>query len=283
MIFLYNSGFTILLCVPPRIAVTIVYPINLLVFVFYGILNHGPLKKYQIENHHRDTEYKRVSLEDKDHNKQQRHHSTSIQLLQFLYVVFPYFGYYFISFCTLHIVTGSVLTTVSFPSSPFRIRDHYHYYRVCHDVGMVLGGSEVLVVSCLCPAWLSVFRIRRIWILALISVGHLMFFLFAAWYHFVPNVFILLVLCVTNGFVFGLINVHGMIEAADQFQDIYRKGLAINFVELGCAIGRLVSGLLGIFVEEYLRVHCTNNLLMGEYCLARFKESIGWNKNFQCQ
>jgi len=264
-------------------AVTIVYPINLLVFVFYGILNHGPLRKYQIEDYHRDTDYKRVSLVpvDKDHSKQQRH-SSSIELLQFLYVVFPYFAYYVITVSSFYLATGSVLTTVSFPSSPFRIRDHYHYYKVCHDVGMVLGGSEVLVLSCLCPAWLSVFRIRRIWILALISVGHLMFFLFAAWYHFVPNVYILLVLCVTNGFVFGLISVHSMIAAADQFQDIYRKCLALNAVELGCSTGRLVSGLLGIFVEEYLREHCTNNLLMGQYCLARFKDTIGWDKNFQC-
>jgi len=82
--------------------------------------------------------------------------------------------------------------------------------------------------------------------------------------------------------VFGSTTVHVLVAAADKFEHTDKKGLALNISQFGCALGRLASGLLGIFVEEYLRKHCTNNLLMGKYCLARFDVSIGWNKNSQC-
>ena len=52
--------------------------------------------------------------------------------------------------------------------------------------------------------------------------------------------------------------------------------------EVGCAIGRLAAGLLGIFVEDYLRHHCINNRLMGKFCLARFSSAAGWNENLNC-
>ena len=52
--------------------------------------------------------------------------------------------------------------------------------------------------------------------------------------------------------------------------------------EVGCAIGRFTAGLLGVFVEDYLRQHCTNQLLMGKFCLARFHSTAGWNKNLDC-
>jgi len=252
------------------------------VFVCYGILNHGPLKKYQIKEHdHRNKQYTRL-ISSNDQNIATKRYFYLMDKVRFLYDVFPFFGFTFISFCSFYLAMSSVLSTLTFPSSPFRVRDHYHYYRLCSDVGMVLGGSEVLVASCLCPSWLNFFRIRRLWIPVLLNVSHLMFFLFAAWYHFVPNVYVVLFLSGTHGFVFGSTTVHLLVGAADKFQNPHEKGLALNINELGCAVGRLVSGLLGIFVEEYLREHCTNNLLMGQYCLARFAVSAGWDKNFQC-
>lgn len=276
------AGSTIWMCMPPRLTVALIYPVTAVVFIFYGILNHGPLKKYQIQpEHHESLQYTQVSTSDKNSRKQS--HSYLIDRVQFLFDVFPYFGYFFVSYCSFYLASTSVLTTLTIPSSPFRIRDHYHFYKLSCDFGLVLGGLEIMVVSCCCPNWMNVVRVQRLWILVLVNVGHLAFFLFAAWYHFVFNVFILLVLCGTHGFVFGATAVHVLVAVADKYGSTNMKGFALNIVQTGCSVGRLFSGLLGIFVEEYLRKHCTNNLLMGEYCLARFSSPTGWNNNFQCK
>lgn len=259
------------------------FPFTALVFVFYGILNHGPLKKYQIQDlPHKEAQYKQLSSSLDNSTNNRKSHPQWIGRLQFFSAVLPYFGYYFVNYCAYFLAVSSVLTTLSFPSSPFRIRDHYHYYRLVGDVGMVLGGSERMVVSCLCPSWLKFLRIRKLWILVLLNVSHLMVFLFASWYHFVPNVYIVLFLSGTHGLVFGSTAVHVVVAAADKFQNSHMKGLSLNITHLGCSLGRLASGLLGIYVEEYLRKHCTNSLLMGRYCLARFDETVGWSQNFHC-
>jgi len=276
-------GATVWICESPRSTTAFIFPATLLLAIVYGILNHGPLNRHQIKEIQQSPEYTAVSLVADEKVLKQESPSLLLGRLQFIHDIFPLFGYSFVTFCSYYLAFSSILTTLTFQSSTFRIRDHYQYYKVTSDIGMVLGGSEIAIVSCLCPAWLSVFRIRRIWIPVLVNVGHLMFFLFAAWYHFVPNVYILLVLCVTHGFVFGSTIVHIVVAAADKFKCIHQRGLALSITELGCSLGNLVSSLLGIFVESYLRRHCTNNLLMGHYCLARFSSNVGWNENLQCK
>lgn len=269
------------MCVSPHMTVAVIFPASLLLTVFYGILNHGPLKKYQIKEIHQRIEYAAVPEPDGKMSKQKVPYL--LGRLQFLRDVFPLCGYFFVCFCSYYLAVGSVLTTLTFQNSPFRVRDHYHYYKITGDIGMVLGSCELMVVSCLCPGFINVFRIRRLWIFIPLNVGHLMFFLFAAWYHFVANIYILLVLCATHGLVFGLTCVHVFVAAANRFESTHEKGLALNITELGSSLGKLVSGMLGIFVEAYLRQHCTNNMLMGKYCLARFSSSVGWNNNLECK
>lgn len=276
----FSTGSTVWLCFPPRTTVAVIYPTGLLVVVFYAILNHGPLKKYQIQEHHRDTsQYKPITTDMKDTKSK---HSSCVSYFNFFLDVFPFLAYLFLNFLSFYLSTNSVLTTLTFPSASFRVRDHYQYYKFSGDVGTVLGGLELMLVSCLCPGWLTFFRIRRIWILVLINVSHLLFFLFASWYHFVPNVYIVLVLSATHGVLFGSIAVRTLAVCASSFTDSHDRGTAMSIVEIGSSIGRLVSGLVGIYVEDHLREHCTNNLLLGKYCLARFPSKNGWRQNMQC-
>lgn len=266
------------MCLPPRLVVAVIYPFNLLVFIFYWILDHGPLKKYQIQ--YQEIQYKEVSQREDNDSKPNQSYPNG--RLQFLVDVFPFFGYYFVTHVSFYLAIISVLTTIVFPSSPFRTRDHYNYYRISGDIGMILGGSEIMFVSCLCPGLLKFIRVRRLWIPILLNISHLMFFLLEAWYHFLPNVYVLLLLCCTHSFVFGSTTVNVLANAADKFPNTHVKGVALNITEFGAVVARLTSGLLGLFVEQYLREHCTNNLLMGKYCLARFDKIVGWKENLDC-
>ena len=152
-----------------------------------------------------------------------------------------------------------------------------------HDGGRLLGGIELLLISCLCPQWINVSKIRKIWILVLLNVGHLLFFLVASWYHFVSSVYIVLILCFTQGILHGSTIVHSLASTADAFVDTTDKGIALGMVEVGPDLGRLAAGLLGLFIEKYIRDHCTNRLLQGRFCFARSPSSLGWSENLSCK
>ena len=141
-----------------------------------------------------------------------------------------------------------------------------------------------MVVSRLCPKLqpTSNFFNRKIWVLVLTHVGPLIFFLLSSWYHFVPSVYIILVLCGTLGILISSISVRVLSSTAESFVKSRDRGTAMVIIEVNCSIGGLAAGLLGIFVEDYLRHHCINNLLMGKLCLARFSSAAGWNENLNC-
>ncbi|XP_028515386.1 battenin-like [Exaiptasia diaphana] len=276
--FLY-TGSTVWQCVSPRTTIAFLLPLGFLIMIFYGILNHGPLKKYQKHEHKDSREYEPLSLEETQPDKQDQLQSSDH--LQFFLKVFPLASYAFVAFFTFYLCVSAVLTTLTFPSASFRVRDHYQYYRFTSSIGRMFGGIELMLASRLCPK-LSNFVCRNIWVLVLVHIGHLIFFLFASWNHFVPSVYTILVLCVTLGISTSSITVRALSSAAECFAKSRDKGTALVITAVGCAMGRLAAGLLGIFVEDYFRRHCTNQLLMGKFCLARFPYTAGWNKNLDC-
>ena len=71
--------------------------------------------------------------------------------------------------------------------------------------------------------------------------------------------------------------------AADRFPNPRDKGTAMGYMEIALAAGRLAAGLLGLFVEKYLKEHCMYNLLQGQFCLARVPSFNGWYKNVHCK
>ena len=191
---------------------------------------------------------------------------------------------YFISNFDYFLAANSVLTTLAFPSAPFRARDHYQYYRLVADIGTFLGGMEMMMISYFCPCWKNDIspRYRTTSILLLGSIAHLLFFAFASWYRFVPSVYIILVLSFCHGVLYGSIAVRGLVHVGEYFANSKLKGTAMSMSTIGVGLGRAVSGFLGIFIEERMREHCTIELFLGSFCLARFPSKVGWNENMQC-
>lgn len=203
--------------------------------------------------------------------------------LKDLYLVFPYFSYFLLALLILILTVNGVLTTLTFPSAPFRIRDHYQYYRLLVDIGAFLGGSELLIISILRPEWTTTLRVRKVWILVILSSCHLIFFTFASWYRFVPSVYIVLALCFTTGYLFSSTLANTLICTTECFKSIDKKGTALGIVAVGCSLGQIVGGLFGIHVESMLKKHCTEELLVGNFCLARFSTHAAWNSNSDCR
>jgi hypothetical protein len=271
------SGLTTWLCVAPRTTIAAFVPLSWLLLVFYALLDKEPLRNHSIKKISQDNiHYTSVPTTDNQHSTTL---NTVVRRLDFFYKVFPFISYFCLTFFITLVSLNSIVTTLIFPSAPFLPRDHFQYYRLLGDVGYFLGGVELLFVSCIFPDWMTFFKIRKIWFLVLLNVGHLMFFLFASWYHFISNVAVILVLCLTQGLIHGSTTVHCLASSTESFTGTSDKGTALGLVVTGGSVGRLTAGLIGLFVEEYLREHCTNRLMLGKFCLARYRSSVGWNEN----
>ena len=186
-------GSTVWMCLPPRLTFAFIYPLTMVQLVLYVILNHGPLKKYQIQD---DIQYSEVQ---NDQPLAKARLSSFYYHLNFFYTVLPFACYFFQSSFLYRISGNAIITSLTFPSAPFRIRDHFQYYTYICEIGGFLGAIDIILVSFLCPSWMSRLYFRKIWIINLLSFGHLLFFFCATWYRFVPNVYIVLILCATQG------------------------------------------------------------------------------------
>ncbi|EDO46427.1 predicted protein [Nematostella vectensis] len=186
-----------------------------------------------------------------------------------LYLYVGFFAFFFSGF--------SVLTTLAFPNAPFKPSSHFKFYTLAFGVSRFLGGSELLFIYRLCPRILPYARIHRLWVLSLLDIAHAVFFIFATWYRFIPNVWIVLALCATHGFISGSVMVNGALKAAEQFEDPVDKGIAIGMIQWGITAGIIAASVVGLFVEPALKTHCQQDLMLGQFCFTRTNYTTGWS------
>ena len=266
------SGLTTWASVAPRTVIACLIPVAFMQLIFYALLDKTPLTNHSTKTSTKHQEIKYTAL-GKDADTRVTHD------VAVLFKAFPCASYYFLANFCMHMTNAAVLTTLTFPTSPFRPRDHYQYYRLLSDAGMQVGGLELVLASCLSKNCLELVKIRRIWIMVVLNASCLLFYVFASWYRFLPNVYIVFGLVFVQGILQGSIRVQSISLAADSFQNPRDKGTAMGFVEVGFSFGRLTAGFMGLFVERHLRDHCTNRLLQGEFCLARTPSFRGWYQN----
>ena len=195
----------------------------------------------------------------------------------------PYILFLFLTYFAEYLTNQSIITTISFDRAPFSPRDHYLYYIWAYHVGKFLGRSHFMLVSCVYPPLLPYIHIRKTWILSIIEIAHMLFFFFASWYRFVPHVAIMLILCSTEGFTAGSMYVNSAHTVSEMIDKPKKRELALAFLTLGNACGKLAAGLLGLFVEPELRKHCLYDLDKGEFCYTRYDSFRGWTTNEYCE
>ena len=204
--------------------------------------------------------------------------------LKLLFKAFPFLGYaYVTSFCT-HSSIMSVLSTLTFPSAPFLPRDHYQYYRMLSDAGKVVGGvfgfswsrasekkggnSSGFGKSGYWLRWTSFscsflslhpgteFCLMLHWLWRCVSSKD---------FYTVQQLFIVLKILQVS-----------LPCPAD-------RSTALGLMQIALSVSRLTTAVSGFFVEPYLREHCTNQLMLGQFCLARHASRGEWNMNPKCK
>ena len=190
--------------------------------------------------------------------------------------IYPFVTCMFLAYYAKYLANQAVITTLAFSGAPFSPRDHFLYYMLMYHSGKFLGRSHILIASCACPKIVPFIRVQKTWILALIECCHLLFFLMASWFRFFSSVWIVLILCFTEGFTAGSIYVNTIHTVSEQFLDHRRGEFALSLLMVGNDAGVLSAGLMGLYVEPILKSHCFDELEGGIYCLTRHAGTAGW-------
>lgn len=196
--------------------------------------------------------------------------------------ILPYIIYLFLTYFAEYLSNQAIVTTLAFSNASFSPRDHYQYYIVSYQLGKFLGRSHIFILSCTCSKVIPYVRVKKTWILALVEIGHLLFFLFASWFRFVPHVSVILILCVTEGFIAGSMYVNSAYTVSEVVSEPKQREFALGLLTIGNGLGKLTAGFLGLHVEPRLKKHCVYDLELRDQCITRYPKELGWTSNKHC-
>ena len=265
-------------CVAPRTVFGIIAPLVLLIVVSFYILpkDHLPEKQNSEITHHGNKYVPLNSNSDSESYKSGKPELSWKDMFSVAIEIYPFVAYLFSTYYAQYLVNHAVTSTLAFPGAPFSPRDHYLYYMLMYQLGKFLGRSHILIASCAFPKIVPFIRVQKTWILALIECCHLLFFLMASWFRFFSSVWIVLILCFTEGFTAGSIYVNTIHTVSEQFPDHRRGEFALSLLMVGNNVGVLSAALMGLYVEPVLKSHCFDKLEGDIYCLTRHTGTGGW-------
>lgn len=176
----------------------------------------------------------------------------------------------YIAWFSEYMIIQAVITTLAFPNAPFRPRDHYQYYIFVFLGGEVVGRSYLVALSYIKADWAEKAKFPYLWVLSIIEVVHLLFFILAAWYRFLPSVWIVLLLSFTGGATIGVFFVNALAFFRDKFDGRYKE-FAMGYIVVAMGGGTFTASLVGLLTEPLLRRHCMVLLNNDDYCFTRSK------------
>lgn len=232
-----------------------------------------------------DVNYEKLPSSENDTDEQDRTFQNSLTWKEKFSVakqILPYITYLFLTYFAEYLSNHAVITTLAFSNVSFSPRDHYQYYIVCYQVGKFLGRSHIFFLTCTCSKVIPYVRVKKTWILAVIEIAHLLFFVFASWFRFVPHVSVILILCVTEGFVAGSMYVNSAYTVSEVISEPKQREFALGLLTIGNGLGKLTAGFLGLHVEPQLKKHCVYDLELRDQCITRYPQKSGWTTDKHC-
>lgn len=274
---LYYTALTTWACVSPKVATLIMAAMMVLIFVcFYFIDNSETKCTSSLSDdlsgvHYSALETNENLCDSSDKDDEENDEGTSLSWREKMMVIcqlLPHMLPIFITCFSEYIIVQAVITTLAFPSSPFKPRDHYEYYIVVFVVGKMAGRSYLLVLSYIKKDWGEKAKFPYLWVLCLVEVMDLLFLVLAAWYRFLPSVWIVLLLVFVCGFNVGAFYVNVVIIFRNCLQQKYKE-FAMGYIDLPLTGGILTAAVLGLYVEPLLREHCMILMDNTDFCFTR--------------
>lgn len=257
-------------CLSPTLAISIMAASLVLLLIFYALME----RKHSRDGKPRATGITRKDIqyspvdEDEQEKELKDDHLTWKDKLSAIKRVYPIIASIISAWIAEYLIIQSVITTIAFPSAPFPPRDHYQYYIFIFLFGELFGRSYLIVLSYLMPSVAPKLIVRRIWFLAAAEVSILVFFLFAAWFRFLTNVSIVLILAFIGGLIIGVMYVN-MLAIYSEIEDPKSREFVLGYAAASTGAGAITAGLLGLLIEPWLRHHCLNVVLNSSFCFTR--------------
>ena len=173
----------------------------------------------------------------------------------------------------------SVATVLAFPDAPFGPRNHYVFYTTTAFAGVFIGRSYGVIWLSIKPS-ISPYT-KHTWIFSTLMFTILIFLIFAAWYRFVPSVWIVTSLMFLVGVLEGAVMVCTFSVADEEENLRTRTEFLRAFLTSGVAVGVTAAAFLGLSTETLLRDRCIHLLTSPEYCLTR--NTAPWNGTLSCR
>jgi len=136
----------------------------------------------------------------------------------------------------------------------------------------VVGRSYLVILSYIKADWAEKAKIPCLWGLAIIQVFHLLVFILAVWYRFLPSVWIILLLSFSCGAGVGIFYVNAVAFFKVKFEGP-EKEFAMGYLLVAMIAGVLAAALHGLYIEPILREHCTMILNNTGLCFTRSHSS----------
>ena len=284
MFLFFSPAMTTWFCVSSETTTMTVAGLVVVYLIFYFLMER---KHSDSSSQYSETaEFKSIQYQELDQgsNTDSRHPPliTREAKLQAIKQILPPIICVVISWLSEFLVMQAVITTYAFPNSPFPPRDHYQYYITLFLTGEFIGRSYLGVVALIKEELISRLIVRRLWLLTIIEVCILVFCLFAAWYRFLPDVTVLLVISFFAGLIIGIMYAN-VLQVFTKSYEFPLREFVLGFVAVATGMGILIAGLLGLVVEPVFRKHCLTITDLETYCFTRTDPNAASNVTSLCR
>lgn len=257
-------------CVSPSVTISIMAVGLVLLLIFYALMERKHSQCWQSAVNgitHKDIQYSPIEEQETELGDG---HLTWKEKYLAIKNVLPIIASIISAWIAEYLIIQSVITTIAFPSAPFPPRDHYQYYIFVFLFGELFGRSYLIVLSYFMPSLARKLTIRRIWFLAVVEIGILIFFLLAAWYRFLTDVSIVLILAFIGGLIIGIMYVN-MLASYSEIKEPKSKEFVLGYASAATGAGAITAGLLGLLIEPWLRRHCLSVASNSSFCFTRLQ------------
>ena len=233
-----------------------------------------------MEAQHSQVRYTRLSTQpDEEETRQSLPTLSLTEKLILVWKSFPLVYSLAVGHISKYLSFQSVATVLAFPDAPFGPRNLYVFYITTAFAGVFIGRSYGVIWLSIKPS-ISPYT-KHTWIFSTLMFTILIFLIFAAWYRFVPSVWIVMSLMFLVGVLEGALMVCTFSVAGEEENFRPKTEFLRAFLTSGIAVGFLAAAFLGLSTETLLRAHCIDLLTSPEYCLTR--SPAPWNATLSCR
>lgn len=265
-------------CLSPTVTISIMASSLILLLIFYSLMerkhSQGMQPSVTAGITRKDIQYSPIDEDKAITEKKNAELLTLKDKLSALKSVFPIIFSIISAWIAEYLILQSVVTTIAFPSAPFPPRDHYQYYIFIFLFGELFGRSYLIVLSYLMPNVAPRLVIHKIWLLAAVEICILVFFLLAAWYRFLTDVYVVLIFAFIGGLIIGVMYVN-MLANYSKIEDPRSREFVLGYASAATGAGAITAGLLGLLIEPWLRHHCLSVVANSSFCFTRSQAGQG--------